>query len=65
MPTKQQLKSLLKPKKTLMNFKATQAEIKVIEANALKFAKGNVSAWLRHSAMNHKPTKKELTNAES
>lgn len=65
MTSKQKLKSLIKEKRTLMNFKVSKAEIKTIEANALLFAGGNVSAWLRYAAMNYKPKKGELKNVES
>ena len=44
----------------LVNFRATQEDIKIIKKMAKKYAKGNVSAWLRYVAMNYKPTKKEL-----
>lgn len=55
--------SLKKPSKEvpkLMNFKANTEDRKVIAARAKKYAKGNVSLWLRHAAMNYTPKRKDL-----
>lgn len=56
------LKTLVKceEKNKIRNFKAKPSEFKTIEANAKKYAGGNVSHWIRHSAMNYVPLKKDL-----
>lgn len=55
------IKSAAKPKrKTMMNFKVTDAEEKKIKEQAKKFANGNVSEWMRYSAMNLKPKKSDM-----
>jgi len=59
--TKKILKSIKQTKpKTLTNFKVTEDELKVITRNAKKFAKGNVSEWIRFSSMNFIPSDKDL-----
>ncbi len=65
MATKKQLKSLIIPKKQLVNFKVTSKEMKLIQNNADKYAGGNYSAWLRHAAINYKPAKKDLINEKN
>ncbi len=41
----------------LVNFRATSHAQKRFEANAAKYAHGNVSAWLRFAGANFKPVK--------
>lgn len=51
----------LRPEKmTLLNLKVTAEERKALVQNAKKFAKGNLSLWLRYSGLNHVPRKKDL-----
>lgn len=45
---------------TLRNFKTTDAEWKEIKAKAKRFARGNVSNWLRYAGMNFTPRAKDL-----
>jgi hypothetical protein len=35
--------------------RVTEEEFEVIMAKASKVAGGNLSAWIRHAALNHKP----------
>lgn len=44
----------------LINFKLTLAEKKVLLEKAKKYARGNLSLWLRYAAINHQPPKKDL-----
>lgn len=44
--------------KSLINLKVTKSELKALKANAKKYAKGNLSLWLRHAGIFHKPTRK-------
>ena len=62
--TKQKIKSIINPKKTLINLKVSPAEMKAIQENATKYAGGNYSAWLRYAGMNFKPSKSELVKKE-
>ena len=39
----------------LINFRAPKEERRVFQANAKKFAKGNMSAWLRYAGANFTP----------
>lgn len=56
------LKSLVRNnKKVLINVKVTPDEERRIRANAKRFAKGNLSAWLRWASMKHRPSPSELT----
>lgn len=56
------LKALAKNEKVkLVNFKAKDSELRIMEKNAKKYAGGNVSHWIRHSAMNYVPSKKDLS----
>lgn len=48
----------------LKNVKVTPEEERIIQENADKFAGGNVSEWIRYSAMKLKPKKKYLPNNE-
>ncbi len=49
-----------KPEKLMVNFSATEAEKKAIQALADKYADGNLSAWLRYAALHCKPAKGDL-----
>jgi hypothetical protein len=48
-------KTLLKEKPVLVNFKVTKEEYLEIWGNAKKYAGNNLSLWLRHAGINHKP----------
>ena len=51
-------KSSPKPAHRLVNFRITsREERRMISRNARKFAKGNVSAWLRFAGSNFSPKK--------
>lgn len=55
------LKSAKKPSKlTLVNIKVTPLEKKAIKALADRYAKGNLSLWLRYAAINCRPRKEDL-----
>lgn len=55
------LKELEKPERmTLLTFKVTKKQIEQLKAKADKYAGGNISAWLRYSALKYCPDKKEL-----
>lgn len=49
-----------KPKPPLITFKVTEEEKELLEAKAKKYARGNLSHWLRHAGLNHEPAPKEL-----
>ena len=57
MASSKKIKSLITPKKTLINLKVTPKQMKTIQENATKYAGGNYSAWLRYAGMNYKPTR--------
>lgn len=58
MPT---LKALDKEETTLLNLRVTVSEKAELEAKARKYAKGNLSAWLRIAGLSYEPRKSELT----
>jgi hypothetical protein len=41
---------------TLINLKATERDRALLISRAKRFAKGNLSAWLRHAGIHHKPS---------
>lgn len=47
-------------KRRLINLKANREERNAIKANAKKFARGNVSEWVRYAAINFKPRSEDL-----
>ncbi len=49
-----------KPKRTLLNLKVTDAQRKVMTANAKRFADGNISEWLRVAGVKYKASKKDF-----
>jgi hypothetical protein len=60
-------KQKTKPKKkkkvatlVLSNFKLTALEENAIKKKALKYARGNYSAWLRHAGLNYRPKSGEI-----
>lgn len=53
---KKQAKAV-KTTRELINLKVESKDRKAIEARALKFAKGNVSAWLRYAGSKFTPPK--------
>lgn len=58
------LKSTVKPKKkNLINFKATDLEMTLIQKKADKYAGGNVSEWLRYAAIQLDPRASDLTGS--
>jgi hypothetical protein len=52
------------PKK-IMNFKVTKEQMEAIKDNARKYFNGNISGWMRYTALNYVPQKKELTTKEN
>lgn len=46
-----------KPKRSLVNTKVLKAERQSLIQLANRHAKGNLSAWLRHAALNYRPAK--------
>lgn len=47
-------------KPTLINLKVSAKELKALKAKAKKYAKGNLSLWLRFTGLNHTPRRKDL-----
>lgn len=45
-----------RPRLKLVNFKVTAEELELIRENAKRFAKGNMSAWVRLAAIQARPT---------
>ncbi len=45
---------------SLINVKVTSQERKAMDRLAEKYAKGNLSAWLRHAARHYKPKRDEV-----
>lgn len=50
-----------KEKPTLVNFKVSKRDLRVLIARARKFAGGNISLWLRHAGMYYVPRRKDLS----
>lgn len=46
-----------KPEMSLLNLKITAVDKRRINANARRYAGGNLSAWLRHAGIAFKPGK--------
>ena len=57
------LKKLIRDPLKLKNFKCTQSDFDKILKKAYKHTEGNVSAWLRYAALNHKPPRYEVTKS--
>lgn len=55
-----EIKKPRKPKPTLVNLKVHKDELKAIMGKAKKYAKGNISFWLRYAGANHIPKRKDL-----
>ncbi len=49
----------VKEKKRFLILKLTEFERSLIQKKAKRFAAGNVSAWIRFSAINFKPSRKK------
>lgn len=56
---KKALMDATEPKK-IVNFKVTDSEMDEIKKNASRFYNGNVSGWIRYTALNYAPKKSEL-----
>ena len=54
------LKGIKSGKKIMINFRVLKEEREKIVSNAKKYAGGNLTAWLIHSAINYIPKKKEM-----
>jgi hypothetical protein len=50
-----------KPKKTLINLKVTDVELRLIKDKAKKYTNGNISAWMRYASSQLNPKKKDVT----
>ena len=59
------LKTQLREKSRLYNFKVTEDQLEAIKNNANLYANGKVSSWIRYAAMTHKPKKTDLVNPEN
>ena len=46
--------------KVLVNFRVTKDELEEIKSLAKKYAGGNMTAWLKYTAINYKPKKSEV-----
>ncbi len=55
-----ELKSQRKPKFTSLTIKLPEEDLAEIRKQAKKFAKGNVSAWIRYAATKLAPKKEDL-----
>lgn len=52
-------KQVKRPKKSLINFRGSDADRSVFEKKAKKHSRGNVSEWLRTAGINYSPRTKE------
>jgi hypothetical protein len=59
-PKKAKAKPKISKRLPLINFKAAGKDHKKIALLAKKHAGGNMSAWLRHAALNYRPKKNEI-----
>jgi hypothetical protein len=62
--TKKAARSIAKPHKPvpkLINLKVNKIELKLLVARAKRFAKGNMSLWLRHAGTKYTPKRKDLS----
>lgn len=57
------LKSLVKTKLKIQNFKASAEDMITFKKKADQYTNGNVSEWIRFAASNHRPRKSQLTSA--
>lgn len=55
------LNNLVKKKKKLINFLATENEINLMKDLCRKYANGNLSQWIVYSSINYRPSKDELS----
>jgi len=55
------LKTLAAKKRKIINLKVTEAEHTKAFAQAKKYTKGNLSAWIRFSATHFEPKRTDLT----
>lgn len=46
-----------------LNFKVSPAEMQALRANADEFAGGNLSLWIRHAGIKHRPRTEDLVPA--
>lgn len=53
------IKAKPKSKINVVNIKMTDANRDIMMAKALRFTRGNLSAWVRHAARNYVPKKGE------
>ena len=58
------IKNKRESEKTNVNFRATKDELDKIKKLAKKYAGGNLTAWLKYTAINYKPKKSELENED-
>ena len=58
------LKHLKKEKLILKNYKATEDQHDIMQANADKYADGNLSEYIRYCVINYKPKKNELVKGK-
>lgn len=59
------LKQAIKPKKdNLINFKATDLEMNLIQRKADKYTGGNVSEWIRYASIQLEPKQSDLVGTK-
>jgi hypothetical protein len=58
------LKHLVKEEKKIFNMRLTEKEIKAIKAKADLYYGGNMSGFMKHSALNWTPRANELTETK-
>ena len=54
------IKNKKESEKTNVNFRVTKDELDKIKKLAKKYAGGNLTAWLKYTAINYKPKKSEI-----
>jgi len=58
------LKTTVKPKYRLINFRCTPEQEKILKENANKYAQGNISKWTRYIVCHGVPKKGDMVDIE-
>jgi hypothetical protein len=54
------LKTTIKPKYRLINFRCTPEQEVILKKNAQKYAQGNISKWVRYIVCHGVPSKNDM-----
>lgn len=49
-----------KKKPKMINIRVSEDELKAIHEQAEKYTSGNITAWIKYTALNYRPKKSEL-----